>query len=743
MHSALSSAPARVLYPFVGDTIGGSHRSAALLIRSLDRTSFEPVVVLHREGPLGDFLKGQGVVITPGNLPYYDPSAGRIAAAFQIFFALPRLVRFLRAENIALVHVNDARMSVTWAMAARLARRKLVVHQRTRFARSRLPALAAMLAQRIVAISRYNLTTLPAALRARARVIANPFDTEAAPPDRERARAVLLSQSGMRADSAVVSFVGTLQDQKRPFVFVEAAARIARECPYPVAFYMFGRDGENMSSRIANRAKALGIVAALRWSGFRADIDQALAASDLILAPAVNEGSGRVLVEAALAGTTVIAAASGGHGEVIVDGEDGILVPPDDSRALAKAALALLADPRKRAEIAAEAQKRARARYTAARHATEVMAVYRDVLEKRHADAAFVIEGLGGGGAQHVLTTLANHWAKAGRSIAVITLSGPEHDAFPLDSDVRRIVIGGTDISSNPLAALFANIWRLRALRRALRESGAAAAVGFVGSTNVLLVLAAFGLRLRVVVAERNDPARQKLPGIWDRLRRLVYPLADVVTANSAGALESLARFVPKAKLALVPNPLRQAPSSSAAAKDRPTLLAVGRLHPQKGFDILLEAFAKAREGRADWRLVVLGEGAQEQSLKEQARRLGVDSAVEWKGFVADPFPWYRAADVFVQPSRFEGTSNALLEAMSCGVAVIASDAAGETVVHDRTGLVTPADDAPALAEALARVMDDPALHRRLGEAGRAAVLAQSADQALAVWEKIVFPHAA
>ena len=308
---------------------------------------------------------------------------------------------------------------------------------------------------------------------------------------------------------------------------------------------------------------------------------------------------------------------------------------------------------------------------------------------------------------------------------------------------MRRIVIGGTDISSNPLAALFANIWRLRALRRALRESGAAAAVGFVGSTNVLLVLAAFGLRLRVVVAERNDPARQKLPGIWDRLRRLVYPLADVVTANSAGALESLARFVPKAKLALVPNPLRQAPSSSAAAKDRPTLLAVGRLHPQKGFDILLEAFAKAREGRADWRLVVLGEGAQEQSLKEQARRLGVDSAVEWKGFVADPFPWYRAADVFVQPSRFEGTSNALLEAMSCGVAVIASDAAGETVAHDRTGLVTPADDAPALAEALARVMDDPALRRRLGEAGRAAVLAQSADQALAVWEKIVFPHAA
>ena len=743
MHSASNPAPSRVLYPFVGDSIGGSHRSAALLIRALDRTSFEPVVILHREGPLGDFLNGQGIAATAANLPYYDSSSGRIAAALNIFFALPRLVKFLRAENIALVHVNDARMSVTWALAARLARRKLIVHQRTRFARSRLPTLAAMLAQRIISISWYNLTTLPTALRARAHVIANPFDTEAAPPDRERAREALLSQSGMRTDSAVVSFVGTLQEQKRPFVFVEAAARIARELPQPVSFFMFGRDGEAIAPRIANRAKALGIAAALRCMGFRADIEQALAASDLVLAPAVNEGSGRVLVEAALAGTPVIAAASGGHGEVIADGEDGVLVPPDDSRALARAALALLADPRKRAEITAEAQKRARARYSAAKHAAEVMAIYRNVLVKLHADAALVIEGLGGGGAQHVLSTLANHWAKAGRSIAVITLTGPERDAFPLDSAVRRIVIGGADVSSNPFAALFANIGRLRALRRALRESGAPVAVGFVGSTNVLLILAALGLRLRVIVSERNDPRRQKLPGIWDRLRRLAYPLAEVVTANSAGALESLSRFVPKAKLALVPNPLREAPSSSAAAKGRPTLLAVGRLHPQKGFDILLEAFAAVRQGREDWCLVVLGEGAQEQSLKEQARRLGVDSAVEWKGFVADPFPWYRAADVFVLPSRFEGTSNALLEAMSCGVAAIASDAAGESVAHERTGLVIPAGDAPALTGALARLMDDAGLRRRLGEAARAAISAQGGEPALAAWEKIVFTYAA
>lgn len=732
-----------MLYPFVGDSIGGSHRSAALLIRALDRVRFEPVVLLHRGGPLGGFLKGQGIAFTQTSLPYYDSGRGRIAAALGLVWALPKLVRFLRKKNIALVHANDARMNVTWALAARLAGCEFVLHQRTRFARSRLPLLAASLARRIVAISKYNAASLPDRLRPRTRVIANPFDVDAVPPERERARVALLSEAGMRPDSAIVSFVGTLQEQKRPFVFVEAAAEIARKFPHPVAFLMFGRDGARMESRIANRAKAFGIGAGLRWMGFRADIESALAASDLVLAPAVNEGFGRVLVEAALAGTPVIAAASGGHGEIIADGEDGVLVPADNSRALAEAALALLGDPQRRSQMAAEAQMRARARYVAAKHAAEMAAVYREVLAPGRADVAFVIEGLGGGGAQHVLTTLANRWAKAGRAIAVVTLSGPEADAFPLDPAIRRVVIGGAHVSSNPLSGFLANLARLWALRRALRDLRAPVAVGFVGSTNVLLVLAALGRPLRVVISERNDPERQRLPDFWDRLRRLVYPLADVVTANSAGALEALGRFVPKAKLALVPNPLRQPASASIAAKDRPTVLAVGRLHPQKGFDILLEAFALARKGREDWRLVVLGEGAQEHSLKDQARRLGLEAAVEWKGFVADPFPCYRAADIFVLPSRFEGTSNALLEAMSCGVAVIASDAAGNSVANGQTGLVAPAGDAPALASALGRLMDDPALRRLLGLSAGAGVSAQTADQALAIWEKLVFGHAA
>jgi glycosyltransferase involved in cell wall biosynthesis len=740
----MNPPPVRVLFPFVGDSVGGSHRSAALLIGALDRARFEPVVLLHRDGPLQDLLGKAGIpFVRAHDLPLYDPAPGRAAAALGLLEAVPYLAGFLRHERIGIVHAHDARMSVTWALPARLAGRKFILHQRTRFISSRLTTLAARLAHRIVAISNYNAGTLPLAFKSRATVVANPFDTVALSPDRPAARAAILAAAGLPGDRAIVSFVGTLQEQKRPFVFVEAAAEIARQAKLPVAFLMFGRDAEGLAEEIGQRAEALGIGGALRWLDFRPDIETALAASDLVLAPAVNEGFGRVLVEAALAGTPVVAADSGGHREIVANGEDGVLVPADDPKAMAQAALGLLADPELSRRLAAAAGERARSRYSPQTHARRIAAVYDEVLGRRRADAALVIESLGGGGAQHVLAALANRWAMGGRNIAVVTLQGPESDVFRLDPEIRRIAIGGAERSCGLLAALRANLARLCALRRALRDTGAPVAVAFVGGTNVLLVLAALGLPVRTVISERNDPERQRLPGSWNLLRRFVYPLADLVTANSEAAVKTLSRFVPRRKLAFVPNPLRTADGAETAAKAGPAVVAAGRLHPQKGFDVLLEAFAKVRRNNPDWRLVILGEGALEEPLKAQAKSLGIEEVVDWMGFVADPFPWYRAADIFALPSRHEGTPNALLEAMSCGAPAVVSDAvAGELVADGVSGLVVRAGDAAALAEALEKLMRDASLRKSLGEAGCARIAAQSPDDALAAWEKIVFAGA-
>jgi GalNAc-alpha-(1->4)-GalNAc-alpha-(1->3)-diNAcBac-PP-undecaprenol alpha-1,4-N-acetyl-D-galactosaminyltransferase len=356
-------------------------------------------------------------------------------------------------------------------------------------------------------------------------------------------------------------------------------------------------------------------------------------------------------------------------------------------------------------------------------------------------ELALVISDMGGGGAQRVLSVLANHWARLGRRLAVVTLAGEEDDFFTLDSAVRRVVIGGIGRRPGPLGRIWGNVLRIRNLRAALRRLRPKTVVGFVGTLNLLLILATRGLSLRVFISERNDPARQSLGRGWDLLRRLLYPLADGVTANSGNALRTLEAYVPKERLALVPNPLSPVVGDQRAELDGPLFLAVGRLHRQKAYDVLLRAMARLTESHPQWRLVVLGDGALRESLLAEAEALGVAGRVEWRGRVDDPFPYYRAAQVFVMPSRFEGTPNALLEAMSCGLPAVVSDTSGgalDYVVEEESGLVVRVEDAEALAAAMARLADDVALRERLGNEARRRVAACVLPEVVARWEQVL-----
>ena len=360
-------------------------------------------------------------------------------------------------------------------------------------------------------------------------------------------------------------------------------------------------------------------------------------------------------------------------------------------------------------------------------------------------DIVIVIESLGGGGAQHVASALANYWSANGIAVTVVTFSSPASDVFKLDKGVRRISIGGAGVSSNPLMGIAANAGRIRTLRSAIRESGAGIVLSFVGSTNVLSILAAAGLGKWVIVSERNDPARQSLGRIWDLLRRLLYGRADLVIANSKAAVATMTRYVAADKLAWLPNPVRN-PSPSLEPLDvrRRFFLAAGRLDAQKAYDVLLTAFAQVAAARSDVDLVILGQGPLRAALTAQARSLGISDRVVFKGQVDDPFPWYRAAIALAHPARFEGMPNAVLEAMSVGLPPVISDAQEglRDIVHERrSGLVVPAGSAPALATALIEIDEDPELRSGLSAGARLSIEVQLSG-ALERWTDTLWPPA-
>ena len=380
-----SGRPAVVCFPFVGDLVGGSHRSAAKLIQNLDRQRYQPMVVLHRAGgDVAALFRAEGIAVesAPSESALEGGSIGA-AATFVVTQTL-RFARFLRARGVRIVHTNDGGTHATWALPTRLAGAKLLWHHRKDPGAKGLRYLAPLAAHRVVSVSRFAAPRPgPFSAARKCTIVHSPFDSAAAPIDRAAARRPLVEELRFPPGTLVVGFFGNLVARKRPLVFVDAIAEIRARAPgLPVAGLIFGHDQEGLAAAVRDRAAARGIADCVRLMGFRYPPEPWIAACDVHLVPAVDEPFGRTLIEAMLLGTLVVAAASGGNIEAIRDGATGYLAPPDDAAAFAEKILRLGTDPERRRAIADAARRDAQARFGLRQHAEAIMAVY-DVLLSR------------------------------------------------------------------------------------------------------------------------------------------------------------------------------------------------------------------------------------------------------------------------------------------------------------------------------------------------------------------------
>jgi glycosyltransferase involved in cell wall biosynthesis len=187
---------------------------------------------------------------------------------------------------------------------------------------------------------------------------------------------------------------------------------------------------------------------------------------------------------------------------------------------------------------------------------------------------------------------------------------------------------------------------------------------------------------------------------------------------------------IPRTSIRHIPNPvdadeiraLSEGPSPFAGPG--PHFLGAGRLAAQKGFDLMIEAFARLAKRLPDAQLWVLGEGEGRVALEEQAERLGLASRVHVVGHVPNPYVWMRHASAFVLSSRYEGLPNVVLEAMAMEVPVLATRCGGmEAFAKDgEDALLVDAGSADALARGILRLANDAELRRRLASAARSRV---------------------
>ena len=235
--------------------------------------------------------------------------------------------------------------------------------------------------------------------------------------------------------------------------------------------------------------------------------------------------------------------------------------------------------------------------------------------------------------------------------------------------------------------------------------------------------------------------------------------LEKLLTRRAARVIcitEALARFnrdvvgLPDRKLTVVhygldapPEPWGP-PGGPDLSAETPVLVAVCRLVPQKGIDVATEALVRIREKHPTAHLVVLGEGPLRAELSELATTRGVADAVSFPGRVGDVAWWLRRAAVVVHPARWEGFGLALLEAMLCERAVVATSVSSipEIVVDGETGLLVPPDDAARLTEAVVALLGNPTRARAMGEAGRAWALEEFSVERMAERTTVVYEEA-
>lgn len=357
------------------------------------------------------------------------------------------------------------------------------------------------------------------------------------------------------------------------------------------------------------------------------------------------------------------------------------------------------------------------------------------------ANVVLVISSLQGGGAERQIADMANYWAAKGLTVTLATWSGPQtNDFYSVDNRVRRVHLEAGAERCVFLPGVRANWRRMLQLRQLLSFTRPDAVLSFVTETNVLAILASAGLGARVVVSERVQPALHvALPLQWRVLRRVLYAWSDEVVAQTQDAVRWIAQNCRK-KAVVIPNALRLLPEPSTGRE--PLIVAVGRLTKQKGFDLLLRAFAGIAPTFRDWNVAIIGEGSERPNLLRLRDELALADRVEFVGQTRDVLTWMARAGIVVQPSRFEGFPNVVLEAMGMGAAVISADCPSgpaDLIESGVNGCLVPVEDVGALMNAMAELIAQSELRERLGREASKVRQRFRQELIMARWEACLF----
>ena len=352
----------------------------------------------------------------------------------------------------------------------------------------------------------------------------------------------------------------------------------------------------------------------------------------------------------------------------------------------------------------------------------------------------FMIYAMSSGGAERVLSELANHYARKGiHDVHLITLQPKGTSPFyPLDPAITLHQLGLNQTGSGGFSKVKRVLKRLFAMRRTLKDLKPQKIISFVDEMNIATLLATFGLRIPVIISERTDPRRYSIGVLGNIVRRLTYPLASRLILQG-NYVKSCFPYLSK-KISVIPNPVPLFDEAAPSVDDSFIVMIVGRLDRYKGHYELIQAFSIVEKKFPEWSLEIYGEGPEKENLEALIAKYHLQEKAFLKGLASPIQRELKRASLFAFPTHYEGFSNALAEAMAVGLPVVASNCDGnlELVKHEENALVFPVGDVDKLAEYLSLFMSNPQKRIELGGAARNSIKKFAPPKIYKMWDEVI-----
>lgn len=343
----------------------------------------------------------------------------------------------------------------------------------------------------------------------------------------------------------------------------------------------------------------------------------------------------------------------------------------------------------------------------------------------------FLIGSMGKGGAERVISILANYYAEKGWQVDILLLL---HNCceYSLNENIRIIPIC---IENKSRIAQLPK-WMYN-IRKYVKKEKPDKIVSFIARINIIAILSCVGLNKSLIISERNDPSADGRSVFVRLATQLLYPFARCIVFQTRWAQSCFSKKIQRKSL-VIPNPIHITTLASSSTEMK--IVSVGRLIEQKNHSMLIHAFKKVHECFPGYRLVIYGEGKLRSELELQIQELKLEKFVSLPGNVLDIHEKLANAEVFVLSSNYEGLSNALLEAMMMGLPSISTDCAGsnEIIIDNYNGRLVGIGKQDQLADAICDTIKNKEKAQKYSVNGRKSVKSMNIENVISKWENVI-----